>query len=180
VVGAGSGGTCRIEVAIEAPAPCGGHRRGAPCCSPVPHRGRHRGRPLSPPSPAPRSPPVEAVVASVATPVKTIPTSVATTHRGRPRPRLCIHYPSRMPPEHSVGRQPCRGGAERLRTTAQRPQAHSGGCGAWCHGVGRRIGFPASDGAHGCSTADIMVSSGSRTEHGQLLELVSGRGKEGC
>jgi hypothetical protein len=59
--------------------------------------------------------------------------------------------------------------------TAQRPQAHSGGHGAWHRGARRRIGFPASDGAHGCSTTDIMLSSGSRTEQGWLLELVSRR-----
>jgi hypothetical protein len=63
--------------------------------------------------------------------------------------------------------------------TAQRPQARSGERGAWCHGT-RRIGFPTSDGARGCSTTDIMASNGNRTEHGQLLELVSGRGEEGC
>jgi hypothetical protein len=64
--------------------------------------------------------------------------------------------------------------------TTQRPQAHSGGRGAWRRGARRRIGFSVFDGAHNCSTADIMSSSGSKTEHGQLLELVSGRAEEGC
>jgi hypothetical protein len=43
VVGAGGGGTRHIEVATKAPAPRGGHRRGALCCSPVMHRGRCQG-----------------------------------------------------------------------------------------------------------------------------------------
>jgi hypothetical protein len=108
--------------------------------------------------------------------------------RGRPRLRgrhssrpssLRVRCPLRTPPERGAGRQPCLGGAGRPGTTAQRPQAHSGGRGAWRRGT-RRIGFSVSDGARSCSTTDIMSSSGSRTEHGQLLELVSGRGEEGC
>jgi hypothetical protein len=131
---------------------------------PAPHGGHHRGHPSSPLSPTPRPPPIEAVLAFMVALIEVVPASVAATHRGCPH--LHIRCPSRTPLERGAGRRPGRGRAGRPGTTTQRPQARSGGHGAWRCGTRRMIGFRPSDGAHGCSTTDIMASNRSRTEQG--------------